>query len=56
MLFNLGRAIGGLAPVVFALIAAEHGFGTAIGMLAVLYALDMVMMFLLPERRGAEIE
>src|SRR5690606_1775162 len=52
VLFNLGRAVGGLAPIVFALVAAKHGLGTAIAMLAVLYALDMAVMFLVPERRG----
>ncbi|MER7503793.1 MFS transporter [Nonomuraea pusilla] len=55
VLFNLGRAIGGLAPIIFALIAQNHGLGTAIAMLAILYALDMVVVLLIPERRGAEL-
>jgi MFS family permease len=55
VLFNAGRAIGGFAPIVFAIIAAAHGLGTAIALLAVLYALDMVMMFLIPDKKGAEL-
>jgi benzoate transport len=55
VLFNLGRAIGGFAPIVFALIASSHGFATAIGMLAVLYAVDMLVVLLIPERRGVEL-
>jgi hypothetical protein len=35
VLFNIGRAVGGFAPVVVALIAHTHGLGTAIGLLAV---------------------
>ena len=54
-LFNLGRAVGGLAPIVFGVIAGGAGLGTAIAFLAVLYALDMVMMFLIPDRRGHEL-
>ena len=54
-LFNLGRAVGGLAPIVFGVIAGGAGLGTAIAFLAVLYALDMAMMFLIPDRRGHEL-
>lgn len=54
-LFNLGRAVGGLAPIVFGIIAGGAGLGTAIAFLAVLYALDMVMMFLIPDRKGHEL-
>ncbi|MQA95041.1 MAG: MFS transporter [Streptosporangiales bacterium] len=55
VLFNLGRAVGGFAPIVFALIAESNGFGLAIAMLAVLYAIDMLAVAVLPERRGAEL-
>lgn len=55
VLFNAGRAIGGFAPIIFAFIAAGHGLGTAIAFLAVLYALDMVMMLVIPDKRGAEL-
>ena len=38
-------------------VAAAYSFETAIGMLAALYVLDIVAMwFLIPERRGAQLE
>jgi benzoate transport len=55
VLFNLGRAVGGLAPVVVAVIAAHRGFATAIGLLAVLYVLDMAAMLLIPDRHSREL-
>jgi MFS family permease len=56
VLFNIGRAVGGFGPVVVGAIAASYGFEVAIGLLATLYGLDIVAMWLLiPERRGAEL-
>jgi MFS family permease len=56
VLFNIGRAIGGFGPVAIGAIAAGHGFETAIALLAALYALDIVAMWLLiPERKGAAL-
>jgi MFS family permease len=56
VLFNIGRAIGGLGPVAIAAIAAPYGFETAIALLAALYALDIVAMWLLiPERKGVAL-
>jgi MFS family permease len=55
VLFNLGRAVGGFAPVAVALIASAHGFPFAIGALAVIYVVDMVAVLLIPERRAAEL-
>lgn len=55
VLFNIGRAVGGFAPLAVALVAGVHGFALAIGLLAVLYVLDMGAMLLVPERRGAEL-
>lgn len=56
VLFNIGRAVGGLGPVVVAAVAAAHGFDTAIALLALLYLLDILAMWLLiPERKGAEL-
>ena len=56
VLFNIGRAVGGLGPVVVGAVAAAYSFELAIAMLAALYALDILAMFLLiPERRGAEL-
>ena len=53
VLFNVGRAIGGFGPVVVGAIASAFGFDTAIALLAVLYGVDILAMWLLiPERRG----
>jgi benzoate transport len=56
VLFNIGRAIGGTAPVLVALIASRHGFSTAIGLLAFIYLLDIGAMFLIPDLRGRELQ
>jgi len=56
VLFNVGRAIGGFGPVVVGAIAALYSFDVAIAMLAALYVLDILALFLLiPERRGASL-
>lgn len=57
VLFNIGRAVGGFAPLVVGLLAAKYSFGLAIGLLAGLYVLDMLATLVcIPERRGAELE
>jgi len=56
VLFNIGRAVGGFGPLVVGIVAATHGFEVAIAMLAALYMLDILAMWLLiPERRGAQL-
>lgn len=56
VLFNIGRAVGGLGPVVVSAVAASWGFDTAIALLALLYIADMLAFWLLiPDRRGAEL-
>jgi benzoate transport len=55
VLFNLGRAVGGFAPVVIAIIAASHGFGFALAVLPAIYVLAFFAMFLLPERKHIEL-
>ncbi|GAB3621052.1 MFS transporter [Glutamicibacter endophyticus] len=55
VLFNIGRGVGGFAPLVIALLAGSFGFGAALGMLPVIYLLGFAAMFLIPERRGAEL-
>lgn len=56
VLFNIGRAIGGFGPVVVGFVAASYGFDHAIALMAVLYVLDILAMWLLiPERRGAAL-
>ena len=56
VLFNVGRAIGGLGPIVVSAVAAAYGFDTAIALLALLYIVDILaFLFLIPDRRGAEL-
>lgn len=56
VLFNIGRAVGGFGPVVVGSVAVALGFDTAIALLALLYVLDVLAMWLLiPERRGSEL-
>ncbi|WP_287497734.1 MFS transporter [Pandoraea sp. CB10b_02] len=57
VLWNIGRAIGGLGPLVVGALAARYSFQIAIALLASLYVLDMLATrFLIPELKGAELE
>jgi MFS family permease len=57
VLFNIGRAVGGFGPVVVGGLASLYSFQTAIGLLAAIYVLDMVVtLFLIPELKGVELE
>ena len=56
VLFNIGRAVGGFGPVVVGFIASMYSFDVAIALLATLYVLDIIALWLLiPERAGAEL-
>ena len=56
VLFNLGRGVGGLGPVVIGAIASQYSFQMAIALLAAIYVLDAVAtMFLVPELKGKEL-
>jgi MFS family permease len=56
VLFNLGRAIGGLGPVTVGAVTLWWGFPSAIALLALLYLLDLLVLLLfIPEKRGAEL-
>jgi benzoate transport len=56
VLFNVGRAVGGLGPIVVSAVAASYGFDTAIALLALLYIADLLaFLFLIPDRSGAEL-
>jgi MFS family permease len=56
VLFNIGRAIGGFGPVAVAAVSVAYGFDTAIALLALIYVLDMLALWLLiPERRGSAL-
>ena len=56
VLFNIGRGVGGFAPIVIAVIAAEHGFAFALALLPAIYLLAFLTMFIVPERKGAELD
>ncbi|MBB5461387.1 MFS transporter [Paraburkholderia sp. Cpub6] len=57
VLFNAGRAVGGFGPVVVGALAARYSFGVALALLASIYLLDILAtLFLIPERRGAELD
>ncbi|CAM2150291.1 putative metabolite transport protein HI_1104 [Pararobbsia alpina] len=57
VLFNIGRAIGGLGPLVVGALASAYGFSSAIALLAVIYVVDVIAtVWLIPERRGAVLE
>jgi len=57
VLFNAGRAVGGFGPVAVGALAARYSFGAALALLASIYMLDIfATLFLIPERRGAELE
>ena len=56
VLFNIGRAVGGFGPVVVGFIASMYNFEVAIALLATLYVLDIIALWLLiPERAGKEL-
>ena len=57
VLFNLGRGVGGFAPLVIAAVAAAYSFQLAIGLLSIIYVIDIIAtVFLIPERKGVELE
>ena len=57
VLFNLGRAVGGLGPLVVGALAAQYSFNVAIALLASIYVLDIfATVFLVPELKGKELE
>jgi MFS family permease len=57
VLFNLGRAVGGLGPLAVGALAAKYSFNVAIALLASIYVLDIIAtVFLIPELRGKELE
>ena len=56
VLFNIGRGLGGFAPVVIAAVAATHGVSFALALLPIISLVQFAAMFVLPERRGAELE
>jgi MFS family permease len=57
VLFNVGRAVGAPGPLVVGALAAKYSFILAIGLLALVYVLDILAtVFLIPELKGRELE
>lgn len=55
VLFNIGRGVGGLAPMAIGAVMSRHGFGHALALLPIVYLIGFAATFLLSERRGAEL-
>jgi MFS family permease len=55
VLFNIGRGVGGFAPVVMAALAGSRGFGFALALLPLIYVLAFAATFLVPDRRTAPL-
>lgn len=57
VLFNLGRGVGGFAPIVIGALVASYSYQLAIALLSVIYIVDIIAtFFLIPERKGADLE
>jgi MFS family permease len=57
VLFNIGRGVGGFGPVVVGSLMATYSFSAAIGLLAIIYVIDLIATwFLIPERKGVPLE
>lgn len=55
VLFNIGRGIGGLGPLVVGAVVSQYSFSIAITMLMAIYILDILAtLFLLPKLNGGE--
>jgi MFS family permease len=57
VLFNVGRAVGGFGPLAVGALATRYSFSSALALLATIYIVDVcATLFLIPERRGAQLE
>jgi MFS family permease len=57
LLFNFGRAVGGLGPLLVGALAATYSFNSAIALLASIYMLAAIAtVFLMPELTGKDLE
>ena len=56
-LWNFGRGVGSLGPMIIGGLAAKYNFHVAIGLLASIWFLDILAtLFLIPELRGTELD
>ncbi len=57
LLWNVGRALGGLGPLAVGALAARYSFPVAIAALAALYLIDMIAtLVLIPELKGRALD
>ncbi len=57
ILFNFGRGVGGVGPLVVGALAGKYSFSAAIALLASIYVLDVIAtVFLIPELKGKALE
>jgi len=54
--YNVGRAFSALAPFLIGALADVYGIGSALGLTAFFFLLGAVVMFLMPETKGRELE
>lgn len=54
--YNLGRGVSALSPVVVGWIADRNGIGAGIGITAGFFAVGGLLVLLLPETRGGQLE
>jgi MFS family permease len=56
VLFNLGRGVGGVGPLVIGAVAAAYSLGFAIALLSAIYVVDiLVTATLIPETKGQRL-
>ncbi len=56
VLFNLGRAVGGLGPLVVGILVTHYSFALTIALLSLIYVIDIIAtLFLIPERKGVPL-
>jgi MFS family permease len=57
VLFNFGRAVGGIGPLAVGALATKYSYKAAIGLLASIYVLAIVAtVLLIPELKGKELD
>jgi MFS family permease len=54
--YNAGRGISALAPMTIGAIADRHGIGVALACTSVFYVIGAMLIYLLPETRGLELQ
>lgn len=55
-LYNIARAISGLAPIAIGGLAVKMGLGNSLYIVAAFYAISLVFLFLMPPLKGAELK